>query len=184
MILNIFELISFLYRLLKTKYLNKIGNRYFSQEGWVGGSVFDNGNINWCMLGGGIFVSNRAFLCRTMHFAIEPGFFMSNECYNARPSADMIDALCVGHFFYLQCNPQCCQKARNASQYRQCHSTGFKCQWKYWNTNNNISAVFGVHTPIGWNVPVQKQMHFIIHVNGKLPHKPGLVYVIYSRNPL
>ena len=45
--------------------------------------------------GGGIFVSNRAFLCRTMHFAIEPGFFMSNECYNARPSADMIDALCV-----------------------------------------------------------------------------------------
>ena len=30
----------------------------------------------------GIFVSNRAFLCRTMHFAVEPGFFVSNECYN------------------------------------------------------------------------------------------------------
>ena len=32
----------------------------------------------------GIFVSNRAFLCRTMHFAVEPGFFVSNECYNIR----------------------------------------------------------------------------------------------------
>ena len=30
----------------------------------------------------GIFVSNRAFLCRTMHFAVEPGFFVSNECYD------------------------------------------------------------------------------------------------------
>ena len=30
----------------------------------------------------GIFVSNRAFLCRTMHFAVELGFFVSNECYN------------------------------------------------------------------------------------------------------
>ena len=32
----------------------------------------------------GTFVSNRAFLCRTMHFAVEPGFFVSNECYNGR----------------------------------------------------------------------------------------------------
>ena len=32
----------------------------------------------------GIFVSNRAFLCRTMHFAVEPGFFVSNECYNCQ----------------------------------------------------------------------------------------------------
>ena len=37
--------------------------------------MFGNGSVNWCMLG-------RAFLCRTMHFAIEPGFFVSNECYN------------------------------------------------------------------------------------------------------
>ena len=49
--------------------------------------VFDNGNVNWCMLGGGGGgggggVSNRAFLCRTMHFAVEPGFFVSNECFN------------------------------------------------------------------------------------------------------
>ena len=32
----------------------------------------------------GIFVSNRAFLCRTMHFAVEPGFFVSNEWYNIK----------------------------------------------------------------------------------------------------
>ena len=31
----------------------------------------------------GIFVSNRAFLCRTMHFGVAPDFFESNECYNA-----------------------------------------------------------------------------------------------------
>ena len=54
-----------------------------------GRGMFDNGNGNWCMLG-------RAFVCRTGHFSVEPGFFvsnhafccrtglfMSNECYNA-----------------------------------------------------------------------------------------------------
>ena len=30
----------------------------------------------------GIFVSNRAFLCRTMHFAVEQGIFVSNKCYD------------------------------------------------------------------------------------------------------
>ena len=61
----------------------KINKNLFSQDG----GMFDNGNVNWCMLGGhfcvelGIFVSNRAFLCRTMHFAVEPGFFVSNEYY-------------------------------------------------------------------------------------------------------
>ena len=30
----------------------------------------------------GIFVSKRAFLCRTMHSAVELGLFVSNECYN------------------------------------------------------------------------------------------------------
>ena len=37
--------------------------------------MFDNGNVNWCMLG-------RAFFCRTGHFSVEPGFFLLNECYN------------------------------------------------------------------------------------------------------
>ena len=32
--------------------------------------------------GEGIFVSNRAFFCQTMHFAVEPGYFVSNEVYN------------------------------------------------------------------------------------------------------
>ena len=35
--------------------------------------------------GEGIFVSNRAFLCRTMHNAVEPGFFVWNQCYNSHP---------------------------------------------------------------------------------------------------
>ena len=35
--------------------------------------VFDNGNVNWCMLG-------RAFLCRTGHFCVEPGFFCVEPC--------------------------------------------------------------------------------------------------------
>ena len=56
----------FLYGFLKTKYLNKIGKK-ISREGGV---VFDNGNINWCMLGRTflcrtIFVSNHAFCCRS-----------------------------------------------------------------------------------------------------------------------
>ena len=44
------------------------------------GGMFDNGNVNWCMLGGhfcvepGIFASNWAFLCRTRLFAVIPGF--------------------------------------------------------------------------------------------------------------
>ena len=44
--------------------------------------MFDNGNVNWCMLGRAFFASKRAFMYRTMHFAVEPGFFVSNECYN------------------------------------------------------------------------------------------------------
>ena len=54
-----------------------------------GGGMFDNGNVNRFMLWRaffsvepGIFVSNRAFLSRTMHFAVELGFFVSNESYN------------------------------------------------------------------------------------------------------
>ena len=36
-----------------------------------------------CCVDPGIFVSNRAFLCRTMQFAVEPGFLVSDECYNS-----------------------------------------------------------------------------------------------------
>ena len=39
--------------------------------------MFDNGNVNWCMLG-------RAFLCRTGHFCVEPGFFVSNHAFLCR----------------------------------------------------------------------------------------------------
>ena len=39
--------------------------------------MFDNGNVNWCMLG-------RAFLCRTGHFCVEPGFFVSNHAFCCR----------------------------------------------------------------------------------------------------
>ena len=72
---------SFLYWFLKTKYWNQIGKNIPHRR-------LDNGNVNWCILGGhfcvgpGLFVSNRAFLCRTMHFAVEPGFFVSKQCYN------------------------------------------------------------------------------------------------------
>ena len=50
--------------------------------------VFDNGNVNWCMLGRaflcrtGHLCVKPGFLCQTMHFAVEPGFLVSNECYN------------------------------------------------------------------------------------------------------
>ena len=30
----------------------------------------------------GIFVLNHVFLCWTGHFRAEPGFFVSNECYD------------------------------------------------------------------------------------------------------
>ena len=78
---------SFLYGFLKTKYLNKIEKKNVHHR--RGGGV-DDGNVNWCMLGRaflcvepGIFVLNRALLSRTMHFAVEPGSFVSNECYNS-----------------------------------------------------------------------------------------------------
>ena len=29
-----------------------------------------------------IFVSNNVFLCRTMYFYVEPGFLVSNKCYD------------------------------------------------------------------------------------------------------
>ena len=61
---------SFLYWFLKTKYWNKIEKKNISHR--RGGGMFDNGNVNWCMLG-------RAFLCRTGHFCVEPGFFVSNH---------------------------------------------------------------------------------------------------------
>ena len=48
----------------------------------------------------GIFVSNRAFLCRTMHFAVEPGFFVSNECYISLPHIESwkTDKTSYGYF--------------------------------------------------------------------------------------
>ena len=51
--------------------------KYFSQEG---GSLIMAMLTDECWGGHfcvepGIFVSNRAFLCRTMHFAVEPSFF-------------------------------------------------------------------------------------------------------------
>ena len=64
----------FLYGFWETKYLNKIGKIYFSQEG---GGMFDNGNVNWCMLG-------RAFLRQTGHFLVEPGIFVSNDAFYCR----------------------------------------------------------------------------------------------------
>ena len=48
--------------------------------------VFDNGNVNWRMLGRaflcrtGHFCVEAFFLCRTMHFAFEPGFLCCSGC--------------------------------------------------------------------------------------------------------
>ena len=49
------------------------------------------------MLGKAFFVSNWAFLCRTrtfwcrtLHFTVEPGFFVSNECYNYGPMVVLV----------------------------------------------------------------------------------------------
>ena len=81
MILNILILHSHQYNfifisllVLKNKILGKNWKKNISH--WRVGGMFDNGNVNWCMLG-------RAFLCRTVHFAVKPGFFVSNECYNS-----------------------------------------------------------------------------------------------------
>ena len=48
--------------------------------------MFDNGNVNLVYAGEGILVLNQAFLCQTMHLAGEPGFFVSNECYDNKIS--------------------------------------------------------------------------------------------------
>ena len=50
--------------------------------------MFNNGNVNWCILGGavlsqnGIFVVEPYILRRAIHFAVEPGISVSNKCYN------------------------------------------------------------------------------------------------------
>ena len=74
---------SFLYVFFKAKYLNKIGKKYFSQEGCVCVCVFDNGNVNWCMLG-------RAFLCRTGHFCVQPCILLSNRAFLCQMSVIML----------------------------------------------------------------------------------------------
>ena len=69
---NIFSF-SFIYGILKTKYLNNIAKKISHRR--RRGGMFDNGNINWCMLG-------RAFLCRTGgHFCVEPGIFVSSHAF-------------------------------------------------------------------------------------------------------
>ena len=45
-----------------------------------------------------IFVLNRAFLCRTMHFAVEPGFFVSKECYNVVSAKCPAGTVSLDHF--------------------------------------------------------------------------------------
>ena len=72
LILNSYQYIipfSCLYWFLKTKYWNNIGKKYFSQEGG-GGCLIMAMSTGACWAGHfcvepGIFVSNRAFLCRT-----------------------------------------------------------------------------------------------------------------------
>ena len=65
----------------------KLEKKYFSPKGGCFIMAMSTGACwggHFCVEPG-IFVSNRAFLCRTMHFAVEPGFFVSNECYNTYP---------------------------------------------------------------------------------------------------
>ena len=57
--------------------------------------------------GDGIFMSNREFLCRTMHFAVEPGFFVSNEFYNLRLSPSVWGAAWFGNGQYSYLCTRC-----------------------------------------------------------------------------
>ena len=86
MILNILISNSYQYNFIFISLLVlKIGKKYFSPEGGCLIMAMSTGACwggHFCVEPG-IFVSNRAFLCRTMHFAVEPGSFVSNECYNA-----------------------------------------------------------------------------------------------------
>ena len=50
--------------------------------------MFDNGNVNWCMLG-------RAFLCRTEHFCVEPGFFVSNHAFCCRTGLFCVEPMVI-----------------------------------------------------------------------------------------
>ena len=75
---------------LKTKYWNKIGKKNSHRRG---GGMFDNGNVNWCMLGRAFFVSNRAFLCRTGLFCVEPCILLSNRAFLSRTSVIIVHAM-------------------------------------------------------------------------------------------
>ena len=46
--------------------------------------MYDNGNVNWCMLG-------RAFLCRTGHFCVEPAIFVSKWAFLCRTNVIIDD---------------------------------------------------------------------------------------------
>ena len=70
-------------------------------RGGGGGGMFDNGNVNWCILG-------RAFFCRTGHFSVKPGFFLSNHAFCCRtnfapkwPNSEYW--LCVFNLFGRRC---------------------------------------------------------------------------------
>ena len=88
MILNILILNSYQYNfifisllVIKKKFWNKIGKNKLSQEG---GCLIMAMSTDACW--GGHFCVEpgflcRAILCQTMHFAVESGFFVSNECY-------------------------------------------------------------------------------------------------------
>ena len=53
-------------------------------------------------------MSNQAFLCQTMHFAVELGFFVPNEFYNVYPFVALFylcafygGKVCIYRFIYL-----------------------------------------------------------------------------------
>ena len=62
---------SFLYVFFKAKYLNKIGKKYFSQEGGGGG-------------GGCLVMAMSTDACWGGHFCVEPGIFVSNHAFSCR----------------------------------------------------------------------------------------------------
>ena len=51
--------------------------------------MFANGNGNWCMLGRA-FLCRTGHFCRTMYFCVELGIFVSNRAFLCRPSVTML----------------------------------------------------------------------------------------------
>ena len=106
----------------------------------------------------GIFVSNRAFLCRTMHFAVELGFFVSNKCYNTDITHSEFN-----HMFNKYVRIKMWKKVRDTHFHHWCCCIKNRCFFR------NIACTFAIHMKTNSGVCLKtRNKQFYIDARGTL----------------